>query len=284
MRRFRTSLDVEYKTQGQRDPVTAADKESESFLQAAIQDAYPTHSILGEEGSADVGREPDFLWALDPLDGTVNFINGLPFFAVSVGVLYRGEPIAGAIFVPTSGLLQQGVFHARRGSAAFFEETSISVARHPLPQSSRLTGLPANYSRMMRFSGPIRQTVGDVRALGSIAVELVLTACGTMQYAVFNRAKLWDVAAGVLVVKQAGGLSLTQDRRGGPWYPLQRFTPPQKGATGPEGYRQWNNAVVVGNPEIAWAVATHLHRPPRIMRSIREFFGRLRRRSSRSQT
>ncbi len=273
---FQTTLAVEYKAQGQRDPVTKADKESEQFLRAAIMEAYPTHSILGEEGSEDVGREPDFLWALDPVDGTVNFINGLPFYAVSVGVMYRGEPIVGAIFVPTSGYLQEGVFHARRGGGAFFDETPVAVASHPQPESSRLSGLPANYFRMMRFTGPMSRNVGDIRSLGSIAVELVLVANGTMQYAVFNRAKLWDVAAGVLLVKEAGGLSLTQDGRNSPWYPLQRFLPPKKELAGPEGYRQWNNALVVANPEMAWTVATHLHRRLRVMRTVREWLGKLR--------
>ena len=271
---FQTALTIEYKGGAQRDPVTEVDKASEALLRDSIRAAYPTHSILGEEGDADyVGEQPDFLWALDPLDGTVNYINGLPFFAVSVGVLYRGEPIVGAIYMPASGFLQQGVFHARRGSPAYFEEFPIAVAPQPLPQASRISGLPAGWPRMIKFGGPLQRTPGEVRALGSIAVEMALTACGTMQYAAFNRAKLWDVAAGVLIVKQAGGLALTQDARNKPWYPVQHFTPPK--GEGPSGYRQWSNALIVGNPEIAWSVATNLHRPVRIMRSVQQFVNKI---------
>ena len=266
---FQTALNIEYKQGGSRDPVTEVDKASEQLLWDAIRSTYPTHSILGEEGADFIGDEPDFLWALDPLDGTVNYINGLPFFACSVGVLYKGEPIAGAIFMPASGFLQQGVFHARQGAPSFFDDFPIAVAPQPLPQPSRISGLPSGWPRMIKFSGPLQRTPGDVRSLGSIAVEMALTACSTMQYAVFNRAKLWDVAAGTLIVKQAGGLALTQDARNKPWYPVQRFTPPK--GEGPEGYRAWSNAMIVGNPEMAWAVANNLHRPLRIMRSVQQF-------------
>ncbi|MBI2887135.1 MAG: inositol monophosphatase [Chloroflexi bacterium] len=276
LRHFDSSLEVRYKSGGKHDPVTNADRESEEYLRAAISAAYPDHSILGEEGDDHQGSGTDFLWVLDPLDGTTNYLNRLPFFAVSVGVLYRGEPVAAAIYVPTSGLLQEGVFHARLGGPTSLDGNPVQVASNPTPQPSQLTSLPAHYWRRMRFSGEIRRAPGEVRALGSIALELALTASGTLQYAIFDFPRIWDVAAGVLLVKQAGGLALLQPGRGRPWAPLGRFEPrPVKdGSLG--GYRKWSGTVVVGNPEIAWAVATSLRRPVRILAPVRAALRRVR--------
>ncbi len=289
---FRTALDVEYKARGQSSPVTVADRESEEYLRRMITETYPTHSILGEEGKDWAGSGDDFTWVLDPVDGTANFISGLPIFAVSIGVLFDGEPVAAAIFVPTSSFLQTGVYHARRGSPAFLDDTPIMVAAQPAPESSKLAALPGFFWRRIRFGGTLRQSHGEPRTLGSIAVELALTASGTLQYAFFNRPKIWDVAAGVLLVRQAGGLALAQPRRSAPWLPLSRFeSPPSRrrghpGAFSParnersdqparenpaqalERLRNWGAAVVVGNPEMAWAVAGSIQRRPDLFRPI----------------
>ena len=139
---FKTSLTVEYKSKGKHDPVSAADRESEDYLRAAIHQAYPDHSILGEEGQNLEGADKDFVWALDPLDGTVNYLNGLPFFAVSVAALYRGEPVVAALYVPTSGLLEEGVFHAHLGGPARLNDTLIHVTSNPLPEPFPTNGPP----------------------------------------------------------------------------------------------------------------------------------------------
>ncbi|MGH2603431.1 MAG: inositol monophosphatase family protein, partial [Dehalococcoidia bacterium] len=98
--RFRTALTVEYKSKGRQDPVTEADRESERFLHQAIHARFPEHGVLGEEG-AEAAQGAPFVWVLDPLDGTTNYINGLPLWCVSVGVLWRGRPVAAAIFTPS---------------------------------------------------------------------------------------------------------------------------------------------------------------------------------------
>ncbi len=270
LQHFQTNVSVEYKSRGNRDPVTAADNASEEYLQHAIHEAYPSHSVLGEEGHDIIGENADFLWALDPLDGTVNFLNGLPFFAVSIGVLFRGEPVAAAVYVPTSSVLTEGVFHARLGGEAFFEERRLAVCDNPLPEGAQLSSLPGHYWGQMRFSGELRRSLGEVRTLGSIAVELALTASGTMQYAVFNAPKIWDVAGGVLLVKCAGGLALSQSRRGQPWLPLPKFEPMAGAQDALDGYRRWSQTVIAGNPEIAWALAEHMYRPSHPLQPVRE--------------
>ena len=272
---FRTALAVEYKTRGRTNPVTVADRESEEYLRRVITEAFPDHSILGEEGKDLVGGDSGFTWVLDPVDGTANFISGLPLFAVSIGVLHRGEPVAAAIFVPTSGLLQQGVFHARRGSAAYLDDTEIAVAPYPRPEPPRLVALPGQFYRRMRFTGELRSSHGEPRTLGSIAVEMALTACGTLQYAFFNRPKIWDIAAGVLLVRQAGGLCLSKPRRQDPWLPLDRFQAPRSEGGEMERLREWGASIVVGNPEIAWAVATSIQRRADLLRPVGVLVGKV---------
>ena len=122
----------------------------------------------------------------------------------------------------------------------------------------------------MRFSGELRRSLGEVRTLGSIAVELALTASGTMQYAVFNAPKIWDVAGGVLLVKCAGGLTLSQSRRGQPWLPLPKFEPMAGAQDALDGYRRWSQTVIAGNPEIAWALAEHMYRPSQPLQPVRD--------------
>ncbi len=269
LRHFRTTLNVEYKAKGNTSPVTIADKECEDYLRQQITKNYPTHAILGEEGENLAGSEDSpYVWVLDPIDGTANFISGLPLFAVSVGLLHHGEPVAAAIWVPTSGYLQQGVFHAHRGGQAFFEDTPVKVAPEPAPVRSRLVGLPSYFGGRLRFTGDLRQNHGEPRSLGSICVELCLVSCGTLQYSFFNRPKVWDVAAGVLIVRQAGGLTLVQPRRHSQWEPLNRFQSPSGGGTELDRLRNWGMGVVVANPEMAWTVATNIQHRPNLMRPV----------------
>lgn len=268
-KRFRTALEVEYKSRGNRDPVSIADKESEEFLTGAIHAAHPSHCVLGEEGNDLAGADQDMLWVLDPLDGTVNFLNGLPFFAVSVGVLHRGTPVAAAIYVPASPLVEEGVFHTRLGAPSYLEDDPISVTPNPLPEASQLSSLPGMFWRQMAFQGDLRNGLGEVRALGSIAVEAALTAAGSMQYAVFNGPKIWDVAAAVLLVKNAGGLTLTRAQGGQPWLPLSRFEPKPAAKDVLDGFRRWSQPIVVANPELAWSVAESIRQPAVMIRPVR---------------
>ena len=272
---FQTGIKAESKSKTHYDPVTKADRESEAYLRGEIHKAYPNHSILGEEGDDLVG-DSDFLWVLDPLDGTANFVNRLPFFAVSVGVLYRGQPVAAAIYTPTSELLKESVFHARLGAQTMLDDVPVRVPENPQPVPSQLSGLPGHYWRSIRFSGEVRRSPGEVRTLGSIALELSMTACGTLQYAIFNAPKIWDVAAGVLLVRQAGGLPLYRQGRGRTWAPLDKFEPLAGPQQGLDGYRKWSGAVIVGNPEIAWSVANSFHRPVRLTQGIHSLVRRIR--------
>ena len=180
---FGTSLDVEFKDEGETDPVTNVDREVQADLVRAISQAYPDHGIVGEEDEdAGGGAAPDYVWVLDPLDGTKNFMNGLPVFASSIGVLHRGAPVAGAVYIPWPGEPEGVALHARKGGGTYAGSEPISLADDPEPMPSRLTTLPESFRGAFRFDPPMRGRAGEVRVTGSIVYELAMVARGVVQY------------------------------------------------------------------------------------------------------
>jgi myo-inositol-1(or 4)-monophosphatase len=249
---FYRPQEVKFKGKNNRDPVTVADGRSEEYLKAAIREKFPGHSILSEEGGALRESDSPFIWVLDPLDGTVNFMNGLPFFAVSVGVLWQGRPVAGSIYVPVSHRAMPGVYHARLGGGAYLDDERIQART---PSARPLAQVPPRF----RLSGRSRKEPREARNLGSTAAELALTASGVLQYAVAGGPHIWDVAAGLVLVKETGGLALTKLKRGSSWLPLERFQP--GGENGPkmlEGLQGWSAPVVAGTPDAVQRVAKDL--------------------------
>ena len=264
--RFRTSLEVEYKDEEKRDPVTSADKEVQAYLAEAISEKFPDHRIVGEEApeeeqdSEEEGTgAADYLWVLDPLDGTTNFLNGLPIYGVSIGVLHRGTPVAGALFVPWPTDEGGHVLHARKGGGASLDGEPLVMPRSEGPEANRLSGLPGIFGARYRFRKPMRRKVGEVRLSGSIVYELALTALGTFQYSVLGCPRLWDVAAGVVVVVEAGGAVLVgQGRRGG-WQPLSLLGPSwDSGPPSTKLIRSWAAPMVVGMADVAPFVAENI--------------------------
>lgn len=244
--RFRKPLEVTYKGENKDDPVTTADHLSEEYLKTRIKEKFPGHNILGEESGALFSSDSPFVWVLDPLDGTLNYLNGLPLFGVSVGVLWKLRPVAGAVFVPAGHHPIEGIYHARLSGGAFFNDEKLTVpsepTRCPLVQftAKNITGL--------YLPGKSRQSI-EARNLGSIALELGLTASGVFRYALFQRPRIWDIAAGILVVKQAGGFVFYSSSGGKHWDSFDAF--PEKSSQHketPEALRNWSSPVLVGAP------------------------------------
>jgi fructose-1,6-bisphosphatase/inositol monophosphatase family enzyme len=153
---FGQPIEVEFKDKKERDPVTRADKATQEYLVAEITKRFPDHGILGEEATDEEKESEapakDILWVLDPLDGTTNFMNGLPVFASSIGVLYRGRPVAAALYVPWP---QDGggfVLHCRKGGGCFADDDPVSVFETQEPVPNRLIGLPGYFGVVNRFS------------------------------------------------------------------------------------------------------------------------------------
>jgi len=247
---FRKPLDVQFKDKKNRDPVTVADRLSDEYLKKAINEKFPSHLILSEEGGARPESDSQFVWVLDPLDGTVNYMNGLPLFAVSVGVLWKRQPVVGSIYVPVSHRATAGVYHARLGKGAFLNQEKIAVNQQP--SSRPLAEIPLHYRSRFSITGQSRKEPFEARNLGSIALEISLAACGIFQYALFGGPKIWDVAAGVLLVKEAGGRSFFKKPGEKSWQILERFQTEQNKDSGAlENLRHWSFPLVVGASESA---------------------------------
>lgn len=255
-------LAVSFKDARQRNPVTAADRAVEARLRALVHEHFPRHAVLGEEQAA--GEHPGLpatLWVVDPIDGTANYSCGLPFWAVSIGVLHRRVPVAAAIYTP-AGPGGPAVYHARRGGGAFCEDTPLAVRPNPRPEPATLIAVPGSWPWLFRLDPPLRRAPGEPRVLGSIAVELALTAAGVFQWALFGSPHLWDVTAGILLVQEAGGSVL--QRQGRRWERFERFAlPPRPWFARPESplarLSRWQSPLLCANPTLAAFVATHLH-------------------------
>ena len=274
---FGGNLNIQYKDENQRDPVTDADRQTQEFLAQGIADSFPDHDILGEEDDEDTDRDTtanDFLWVLDPLDGTKNFLHGLPIYACSVGVLYRGEPVVGAVYTPWPD--GRGVVHhARRGGGAFADGVPIKVVELDAPQANQLTTLPGSFDWLYRFDTPMRGRAGDPRVTGSIAYELVMVARGITQYMYTSSPHLWDIVGGVAVAMEAGSSLMVGRRSAGPFgmFPALEWSESsalvQNWKTDEvklRDLRRWTRPLVLGSPPVARFVSSNLgwKRSPRL--------------------
>jgi myo-inositol-1(or 4)-monophosphatase len=197
-----------------RDLVTEADLESERCLVAHLRRAFPDHAIEAEEEVHDADDDRP-RWFLDPLDGTVNFVHGLPLFAVSLGLFAGGEPEAAVVHAPRLG----ETFTAARGAGAFLDGVRLSVSRaSELCDCVLATGFPYRrgelaHDNLENFRGLFYE-VRDLRRLGSAALDLAFTAAGRFDGYWELHLAPHDVAAGGLLVREAGGI--VSDASGGP--------------------------------------------------------------------
>ena len=221
---FRRPLEVEFKEKGQQSPVTEADRRSEALLRDALSRAFPTHGIIGEEAEDAVNAEADYLWFLDPLDGTTNFAAGLPAFAVSMGLCFRGAPVLGVVSVPWEGP-RGTIFRAHAGGGAYCNDEPMQAAGADVPDGTRLASTPGWMLQQYRVQRGAKVQRLNVRSAGSIAYELAYAARGTFQLTVISGARLWDMVAGAVLVQEAGGAVLFcngKARRWDTWEAFQR--------------------------------------------------------------
>ena len=276
---FGQRLSIEYKDDNPRDPVTDADRETQDFLTKGILESFPNHDILGEEDDEDAQDAEevagDFLWVLDPLDGTKNFLHGLPVYACSVGVLYKGEPVVGAVYTPWPEEGGGVVHHARRGGGAFTDGTPISAVELDSPQANQLITVPGMFDRLYNFDAPMQGKTGDPRVTGSIAYELVMVARGITQYMYTSNPHLWDIVGGVAVAMEAGAALMVGQRRAGPlgmfpsldWRESSALIDDwRSGEAKVRELRRWARPLVLGRPPVARFVSSNLgwKRSPRL--------------------
>lgn len=212
LEKFKQRIGFTYK--GDVDLVTEADKAAEKLITDRIRQQFPGHGLFGEEGARQ-NLDSDYRWYIDPLDGTTNFAHGFPVFCVSLGLAYKNELIAGVVFDPTRNEL----FAAEKGSGALLNAERIEVSKvNSLAESLSGTGFPSH----KRHKNPniflyhvITLRSHGVRRAGSAALDLANIASGRLDgFWEFNL-NPWDTAAGVLLVREAGGTVTYMD--GSPW-------------------------------------------------------------------
>ncbi len=196
---------LEARWKGMNDLVTRADNESEEAILGEIRQRYPAHSILAEEGGAS-GGEADFQWIVDPLDGTSNFLQGLPIYAVSVACRHGDDIVAGVILDPQGG----NRFCAARGAGASWNGCPMKVSERPgLDGGFVATGYPfRSKATLDLYLGAFREVFQQVRSLrrcGSAALDLAYTAAGVYDGFFEFRLSAWDIAAGTVLIREAGG-------------------------------------------------------------------------------
>ncbi len=274
LEQFQKPLTIEYKSEDGTNPVTDADKRSEEFLKEAILKENPGHGILAEEGSQVDSSASEYMWVIDPLDGTVNFINGLPIFGVSVGVLRRGEPVVGCVFIPSPRRSDGSVYHARRGGGAFRDQEAIRVTQDSRPQRGRISVFPAAFAGRFRLNKGLRGGVGELRSPGSVAYELALTAGGVIQYAIFGSPWVWDVAAGITLVTEAQGGVLLRRQGGDAWETFAGFTDSQGKGLNAEGLKEWRPSWIFGGAEMTRFVTSRLRPRSRLRLTLQRWAAR----------
>ena len=204
---FREVENLQVSVKGAGDFVSKADIAAEKIIKDELMGARPTYGWLAEEGGAQEGQDPTRRWIVDPLDGTTNFLHGLPHWSVSIALEHKGQIVAGVIYDPTKDEL----FFAEKGAGAWMNETRIRVSgRHRMIESIFATGLPfagrADLPDTLKDLGRLLPVCAGVRRWGSAALDLAYVAAGRYDGFWERRLKSWDLAAGVIIVKEAGGL------------------------------------------------------------------------------
>jgi myo-inositol-1(or 4)-monophosphatase len=195
------ALEISEKS-GRGDLVTAADRESERFIVGRLRAAFPDATILGEEGGVRAGDARE-RWIVDPLDGTTNYAHGYPLYCVSIAYERDGEVVAGAVYAPVF----DEVYAAERGGGATCNGRSIAVSRcGALREALVCTGfVPSKYERNMAHFARLSGLAQAVRRDGSAALDLCFVARGVFDAFWELDLGAWDVAAGALIVREAGG-------------------------------------------------------------------------------
>lgn len=207
----RAALDVEavrVSTKQVNDFVTEVDQQAEQAIIETLLTAYPGHGILAEESGNEYGnRNSDHIWIIDPLDGTTNFIHGFPVYCVSIALAVNGRIEQAVVYDPT----RNDLFTSTRGRGAFLNERRIRVSKRTMLRDSLVsTGFPYrpgdNLKQYMSMLGDVMQRTSGVRRPGAAALDLAYVAAGFSDAFFETGLSIWDVAAGSLLVTEAGGL------------------------------------------------------------------------------
>ncbi len=208
MRDFKEVENLQVSSKGPGDFVSRADMKAEEILQEELMEARPNYGFLGEENGEVKGEDPTRRWIVDPLDGTTNFLHGLPHWAISIALEHKGEIVAAVIFNPAG----EEMFIAEKGGGAWLNDKRIRVSgRRSMIEMIFATGLPfggrGDLPDTLQDLARILPACAGVRRWGAASLDLAYTAAGRYDGFWERRLQPWDIAAGLLMIKEAGGLT-----------------------------------------------------------------------------
>ncbi len=265
LNRIASPMEIESKTgRPGRDLVTDVDRNSQSIIYDIIREKFPEHQFLGEEDqNEDIDPANDLVWAIDPIDGTANYVNRSMTHAVSIALMNRGNPIAGAVWTPSpTGENGGSVIHARMNGGAKQDSQVIRVLSPTdslgRPVSGRLSVLPGNARHVFRFRSPFRGHAGDVRVTGSASHEMANVATGMYQYAIGGIAAVWDFAAAVVIIREAGGDAMLLGTDGD-WHIFNGWAQPYANDTATfKRLRDWRGIMLAAHPQTMRFIAENV--------------------------
>ena len=198
---------LQVSAKGPGDFVSRADKAAEALIKEELMRARPSYGFLGEEGSEVEGEDPTRRWIVDPLDGTTNFLHGLPHWAVSIALEHKGQVVAGVVYDP----VKDEMFYAEKGAGAWLNESRLRVSgRHKMIEAIFATGLPfggrSDLPATLQDLARILPTCAGVRRWGAASLDLAYVAAGRYDGFWERRLNAWDIAAGIVIVREAGGI------------------------------------------------------------------------------
>ena len=203
---FREVENLQVSMKGAGDFVSKADIAAENILKEELLGARPTYGWLGEEGGGQDGEDPTRRWIVDPLDGTTNFLHGLPHWAVSIALEHKGKIVAGVIY----DAAKDEMFFAEKGEGAWMNDMRIRVSgRHRMIESIFATGVPfggrSDLPATLQDLARLAPACAGVRRWGAAALDMAYVAAGRYEGFWERRLNAWDLAAGIIIVKEAGG-------------------------------------------------------------------------------
>jgi myo-inositol-1(or 4)-monophosphatase len=192
--------------------VSAADHRAEETLRAELARARPGYGFLGEEGGRQDGADKTHCWIVDPLDGTTNFLHGIPHFAISIALEREGTIVAGVVYNP----INEELFVAERGKGAFLNDQRLRVAaRKRLSEAVIACGLPhlgrGDLAQFRQEFAAVQEKVAGLRRFGAAALDLAWVAAGRLDAYWERNLSAWDMAAGLILVREAGGFASDLD-------------------------------------------------------------------------
>jgi myo-inositol-1(or 4)-monophosphatase len=207
-RDFGEVAQLQVSVKGPANFVSAADQRAEEIVYRELAKARQGYGFLMEEGGEIEGDDKTHRWIVDPLDGTTNFLHSIPLFAISIALERDGELVAGLIYNPVGDEL----YTAEKGKGAFLNDRRLRVAaRKSLQDSVLSTGIPfrgrGGYERFERETGPLMREVAGIRRTGAASVDLAWTAAGRFDGYWEHDLQPWDMAAGIVILREAGGIA-----------------------------------------------------------------------------